>query len=152
MRRTSVADLLAPFVVLAAVVYGLLRLDYGVIPPVHYGVVLPLALLAAGELIAASRVRGAVGHHPDAKPMPAIAIARCVALGKASALVGAGLAGTVTGLLARVIPDASIVRAAANDFRVGLVLLGASVLLTGAGLLLERAGIDPGRDKNGLSE
>ena len=149
MRRTSAPDLLAPFVALAVVVYGLLRIDYGGIPPLHYGIALPLAVLAAGELVAAGRVRGAVGHHPDAKPMQAIAIARCVALGKASALVGAGLAGAVVGLLIRVIPDASTVRAAANDGRVGLVLLGAAVLLTVAGLLLERAGIDPGSEKDG---
>ncbi len=151
MRRTSIADLLGPFAVLAAVVYGLLRIDYEALPPVHYGIAVPLVVLAVGELVAANRVRGAVAHNPDAKPIEAIVIARCVALGKASALVGAGLGGAVAGLLVRVIPDASTVRAAAGDLRVGLVLLATVVLLIAAGLLLERSGIDPGQDEDGNS-
>jgi hypothetical protein len=79
--------------------------------------------------------------------MAAIVIARCVALGKASSLVGAGVVGAAVGLLARLVPDAGTVRAAAHDTRVGLLLLGAALLLVGAGLLLERAGLDPNRDR-----
>jgi Na+/H+ antiporter NhaD/arsenite permease-like protein len=75
--------------------------------------------------------------------MTAIAIARCVALGKASSLVAAGVAGAAVALLVRVGPDAGSVRAAAADVRVGAVLFAASMLLCVAGLLLERAGIDP---------
>jgi len=46
-------------------------------------------------------------------------------------------------VIARVAPDASTVRAAGNDLRVALLLLVAGGLLLVAGLLLERAGIDP---------
>ena len=145
MKRTSIAELLdRRSRSSAALVYLLLRLYYDSIPPLHYQVGLPLAGLAIGELIAARRVRLAVTHDPDAKPMAAIVIARCVALGKASALVAAAMVGASAALLIRVIPDASTVTAAANDLRVGLVILGASsLLLVVPALLLERSGLIP---------
>jgi hypothetical protein len=143
MRRTSPADLLAPFLVLAAAVYVLVRAYYDSLPPLNYAVGVPIAGLAVGELVAARRVRAAVTHDPDAKAMAAIVIARCVALGKASALVAAALAGAMTGLLVRVIPDAGRVSAAESDTRAGIIILLASLLLLVSGLLLERAGIVP---------
>jgi hypothetical protein len=152
MRRTRLADLAVPFFVIGITVYVLLRFSYSDLPPLKSFVPVPLAALAVAEYVASRRVRGAVRHDPDAKPMAAIVIARCVALGKASSLVGAGVVGAATGLLVRVIPDAYTVRSAANDTRVGIFLLVASVLLVGAGLLLERAGVDPGsqdRDQRG---
>ena len=50
-------------------------------------------------------------------------------------------------LLVRLLPDVSTVQAAGHDAVVGGLLLGASVLLVVAGLLLERSGIDPGSDE-----
>jgi hypothetical protein len=143
MRRTSVGDLAVPFVVVALTAYVLLRLSYDSIPPLHYVVAVPLAALAIAEFVAARRVRAAVRHDPDAKPMTAIVIARCVALGKASSLVSAGVAGAAVALLVRVVPDARSASVAANDTRVGVALLVVALLLVGAALLLERAGIDP---------
>lgn len=143
MRRTTIGDLAVPFLILGATMYALLRLSYDDIPPLSIYVPVPLALLGIAELIAARRVRAAVRHDPNAKPMAAIVIARCVALGKASALVGSGVAGAAAALLARVAPDAGTVRAATNDLRVAIFLLLAALVLVGAGLLLERSGIDP---------
>jgi Protein of unknown function (DUF3180) len=143
MRRTSFGDLVVPFLLLGGTIYVVLRLWYDSIPPLSILVPVPLAALAVVELVAARRVRAAVRHDPNARPMAAIAIARCVALGKASALVAAGVAGAAAALLVRVIPDAGTVRAASNDVRVGIFLLVASLLLLVAGILLERAGIDP---------
>jgi hypothetical protein len=143
MRRTSITDLVVVFVVAGLLTYLLLRLYYGSIPPLRYQVALPIAGLAIGELIAARRVRLAVNHDPDAKLMAAITIARCVALGKASALVAAAMIGASAALLIKVIPDASMVTAAANDVRVGAAILAVSILLLVAGLLLERAGLIP---------
>ena len=143
MRRTTIGDLLVPFLILGGTAYVLLRVSYDNIPPLSIYVPVPLALLGVAELIAARRVRAAVRHDPNARPMAAIVIARCVALGKASALVAAGVAGAAAALLARVIPDAGTVRAAANDLRVAIFLLVAALLLAVAGILLERAGIDP---------
>jgi hypothetical protein len=145
MRRTSFGELVAIFAVAAALVYVLLHSFYDDLPPLHYYTVVPIAALAIVELVLARRVRGAVTHDPDARPIAAIAIARMVALGRASALTAAAIAGALGALLLRVGPDAGTVRAAANDLRVGSVLLAGTVLLLVAGLLLEAAGIDPQR-------
>jgi hypothetical protein len=148
MRRTTVLDLVVPFAIVGVAVYVLLRVSYDSIPPLNYAAAVPLAVLAVAELVAARRVRAAVRHVHGAKPMEAIVIARCVALGKASSLVGAAVGGGAAALLVRVLPDADTVRAAAHDARAGGFLLAASVLIVGAGLLLERAGLDPNRDRH----
>lgn len=147
MRSTQWSDLVVPFVVLGVTVYVLLRFAYDSLPPLQWLVPAPLAALAVAELVAARRVRAAVRHDPRARPMTAIVIARCVALGKASSLVGAAVAGASVGLIARLLPDVRTVRAAGHDARVGTLLLAATILLVTAGLLLERAGVDPGRDR-----
>jgi hypothetical protein len=143
VRRTSIAELFGIAVIVGAVAYLLLHQYYDSIPPLHYQVALPVGGLAVGELITARRVRLAVSHDPDAKPMAAIVIARCVALGKASTLVGAAMIGAGAALLIKVIPDASTVTAATNDLRVGIVVLACAGLLTAAGWLLERSGLIP---------
>lgn len=146
MRRTTPGDLLAPFAILGVTVYVLLRFSYSSIPPVSAVVPIPLGALAVVEFVLAQRVRAAVRHDPRARLMTAIAIARCVALGKASSLVAAGVAGAAVGLLLRVAPDASRGGAASSDTRVAVFLLIVGVALVAAGLWLERAGIDPNRD------
>ncbi|MBV9593544.1 MAG: DUF3180 domain-containing protein [Actinobacteria bacterium] len=138
--------------VVAVLAYFLLRIGYGSIPQLQYVEGLPIAALGVAEIVAARRVRMAVRHVPDAKPMTAIAIARCVALGKATALVGAGVVGACVAVIARVLPDAGTVHAAAADLRVGLILLAASVFLTVAGVLLERAGIAPRNDRDRVQD
>ena len=152
MKRTGVVDLLVPFFVIGISAYVLLKFSYESIPPLAYVVPVPLTALALIEFVAARRVRAAVRHEPYAKPMTAIAIARCVALGKASSVVGAGVGGAAVALLLRVVPDAGTVRAAANDTRVGVLLLASTILAVAAGLILERAGIDPNRDRRDRSD
>jgi hypothetical protein len=147
MKRTSAIDLVVPFVVIGIATFVLLKVSYDSIPPLGYFVPVPLTVLALAEFVAARRVRAAVRHEPYAKPMTAIVIARCVALGKASSIVGAGVAGAAVALLFRVIPDADLVRTASNDTKVGVLLLGSTILVLAAGLTLERAGIDPNRDR-----
>jgi hypothetical protein len=146
MRRTGVWDVLTPFVVVGVLSYLVLRLIYESIPPFQWFTALPVAVLAIAEFVIARRVRHAVRHRRGARPMTALAVARGVALGKASVLVGAAVAGAAAGLAVTVLPDANRTTAAANDLRVALVLLVATAALTVAGILLERAGIDPNRD------
>jgi hypothetical protein len=144
MRRTTVGDLAVPFFIFGIAAYVLLRMSYGSIPPLRYVISLPLAGLAVVQWVAARRVRAAVRHDPSAKPMDALVIARLTALGKASALVGAGIVGVAVALFARVVPEASRVRAASNDLWVAIFLAVGAGLLVATGLLLERAGVDPG--------
>ncbi|MEO8888338.1 MAG: DUF3180 family protein [Jatrophihabitantaceae bacterium] len=147
LRSTGPVDLAVPFAIIGVAAYVLLRVSWESLPPLGWLAPVPLAALAAAELVAARRVRAAVRHDPNATPMAAIVIARCVALGKASSLVGAGVGGAAVALLARVLPDAGTVTAAAHDARVSALLLGSAVLVVVAGLMLERAGIDPNNEE-----
>lgn len=154
MRPTGLRDLAVAFLVIGITAYTLLRVSYSSLPAFQLFVPVPLVALAVAEYIASRRVRAAVRHDPDAKPMAAIVIARCVALGTSSALVAAGVVGAAVALLVRTAPDAGTVTASANDTRVAIFLLVAALLLVAAGLLLERAGIDPSsrdRDQRGKS-
>jgi hypothetical protein len=152
MRRTRWSDLLVICVVLGAVGYLLSRAGYNSLPPLSYAVPLPIAALALVEFAAARRVRAAVRHDPRVRPLAAIVVARLVALGKASSLVGAGVAGAALGLLGDLLPDIGSIRVVGHDVQVGLLVLVAAVLLLAAGLLLERAGIDPGNGRRSDQE
>jgi hypothetical protein len=152
VKRTGLVDLLVPFLVIGISAYVLFKVNADFIPTLGYLVPVPLTALALVELVAARRVRAAVRHEPYAKPMTAIAIARCVALGKASSLVGAGVGGAAVALLLRFVPDAGRVTAAGDVAEVGWFLLGSTILVVAAGLLLERAGIDPNRDRHDRSD
>jgi hypothetical protein len=148
MRRTSRTDLLIPFVLSGGLIYSLLRIGYESLPPFQWYTALPITALAIAELVIARRVRAAVRHQPQAKPMTALAIARAVALGKATALVAALVAGAAVALVLRLLPSAGQANTAGDDLRIGYLLLAVTALLLVAGLVLERAGIDPrhGRD------
>jgi hypothetical protein len=148
LRRTRWSDLAVPLVIVGISVYVLLKSSYDQLPPLGYALPVPIGMLAVAEFVAARRVRMAIRHDPNAKPMAAIVIARCLALGKASSLVGAGVVGAASALLGRVLPEAGTVDAAAHDTRVGALILGVALLLTGAGLLLERAALDPGNGRD----
>jgi Protein of unknown function (DUF3180) len=143
MRRTSLADILIPFGLAAALAYSLLRTGYESLPPFQWFIALPIAALALAELVIARRVRAAVRHQPDAKPMTALAVARAVALGKASALVAAVVAGASGALVLKLFPDSGQPNIAGRDLKVGLVVLVVTAALLMSGLVLERAGIDP---------
>ena len=145
MRRTTAGDLARPFLVVGAAVYLVVRYAYDVLPPVQYLWSVPLGFLAVVEVVISRRVRAVVRHEPHARPLTALAIARAVALGKASALVSAGVLGAAVGLIADLAARAGTLRAAASDLRAAIVLLVVSGLLLGAGLLLESSGIDPNR-------
>jgi hypothetical protein len=147
MRRTGPLDLIVPFGIIGVTAYVLLRTSYSELPTLGYFVPVPLTALALVELVIARRVRAAVRHVAYARPMTAIAIARCVALGKASSVVGAAVAGVAAALLVRVLPEAGTVRAAASDARVAALLLASAILIVVAGVVLERAGVDPNRDR-----
>jgi len=144
LTRTRVVDLVVPAVVAGVLVYLLLRRYWNDLPALRYTTAVPLAVLAVVEFVLAHRVRAAVRHDPEAKPMAAIAIARLVALGKASSLVAAGLIGALIALEVWVLPDSGSIDAARDDSRAGFAVIAASALLLAAGLVLERSGIDPG--------
>lgn len=143
MRRSTPGDSALPFGLAAVATYAILRFAYAWLPPISWYVPIQLAVLAVAEVWISRRIRAAVRHRPGAKPMTAIAIARSVALAKASVLVGAGLAGAAAGLVLHVLPDVGRIAAARHDLTVGLAMLAASAFVALAGYALERAAIDP---------
>ena len=147
MRRTAFGQLAVIVLALGVIGWLVARLAYASLPPLSYAIPVPIAALAIAELIAARRVRGAVRHEPWARPMAALVIARCVALGKASALVAAGVVGAFAGLLVDIVPDVGTITAVGHDVGVCIATIIVGAALIAAGLLLERAGIDPGRDR-----
>jgi hypothetical protein len=148
MRRTRWTDLVVPFLVVGVTTYVLLRFSYHSYLQLKYFAPVPLAALAVTEFVVARRVRAVVRHDPNVKPMAAIGIARCVALGKASSIVGSAVAGAAGGMIVRLLPDVRTVDVAQHDTTVGALLFAAAVFLVIGGLLLERAGIDPNRDRH----
>lgn len=148
IRRTNFGDVVLPFLTVGVICYLLLQLSYESLPPFQWFTALPIAALAIAEFVIARRVRAAVRHSAGARPMTALAIARTVALGKSSVLVGAAVAGASVALIARVLPDADRTGAAEHDLRVGLSLLAVAVALAVSGLVLERAGIDPNHERS----
>ena len=149
MRRTKWTDLVALFFVVGVTTYAFFKFSYHGYLQLKYLVPVPLGVLAVAEFVAARRVRAAVRHDPHARPMAALVIARCVALGKASSVVAAGVAGFAAGLLARLIPDVGKIDIAGREVTVTSLLLAAALLLVAGGLVLERAGIDPNSDRQG---
>ena len=147
MRRTRWTDLVGPFVVVGVTSYVLLKFSYTSYLQLKYLTPAPIGALALIELVAARRVRAVVRHDPGVRPMAAIVIARWVALGKASSVVGAAVAGGAGGMIVRLLPDVRMIDVAGHDATVAALLFAASLLLVLAGLLLERAGIDPGHDQ-----
>jgi hypothetical protein len=96
-----------------------------------------LAALALAEAAVGRSVHNRLTGRKASKPVAPIAIARLVALAKASSAAGAALGGLVGGYLIYVLRelDKSV---PARDARVAGVTLAASLLLMGAALYLER--------------
>jgi hypothetical protein len=144
MHRTRAADVAAPFIVAAIVSYLFVRSHYGDFPLLQFVLPLPFLILAVVEFALVRRIRGVIRHDPDVKPVPAIFVARCVALGKASAIIGALMAGAAAGMALWVAPHVGSVSAASHDTVVAVLLAASCVTLVVAGLLLESSGIVPG--------
>jgi hypothetical protein len=101
-----------------------------------------LAALAIAETVVARNVRGRLTGRRSGKPAAAIAIARLVALAKASSAAAAALGGLAAGYLAHVLGllDKPI---PARDARVAGATLAAAVALLAAATYLERSCRDP---------
>jgi hypothetical protein len=101
-----------------------------------------LAALAIAETVVARNVRGRLTGRRSGKPVAAIAIARLVALAKASSAAAAALGGLAAGYLAYVLGllDKPI---PARDARVAGATLAAAVALLVAATYLEHSCRDP---------
>ena len=137
MRPTRVSTLLALLVGVAAVSWGVLRVAEtrgASLPDLAWTAPAGVALLAVVVLVSwlalRSRIRGNRRPHP-------LGVARMAVLGKASAHVGPIVGGFYLGYLAVLLPDTET-SSQRDRATVCAVALGAALLLTVAGLLLER--------------
>jgi hypothetical protein len=138
VRPTRIATLLALFVAVAAVAWGVLTLIEdrgGVLPPLSWSA--PAGLLALGGvvLVTALALRSRL-RRGEKRPHP-LSMAQMAVLGKASAHVGPIVGGLYAGYALILLPTLDI-----GDRRDRAVLAGgavlASLVLTAAGLFLER--------------
>jgi hypothetical protein len=137
MRPTSVSVLIVAALAAAAVGWLLLSFSYSLLPRLPWSPVIVLAVLAVAEGLLAQNTSARIQRKPGTPRVDPLAVARYVALAKASALVGALAAGFSAGLVAWLVLEPT--KAARDDRPTAIGGLVAAVLLVGAALWLERA-------------
>jgi Protein of unknown function (DUF3180) len=141
-------SLLALFAVIAAIVWGVLRLVEdrgGVLPPLSWSAPVGVLLLAVVVLVTALALRSRL-KRGDKRPHP-LSMVQMAVLGKASAHVGPIIGGLYGGYALLLLPSLDIGDRGNRALIAGGAVL-ASLALTAAGLLLERSCLvrDSGRD------
>lgn len=155
LKPTRILDLLLICVVLLAASWLLLSSLYGDLPPIQWYAGASLIPVAVVEMVLAYLIRARVadrqiGNGP--KDFDPLLVARCVALAKASALLGAGAAGVWLGFLVYLTPRRGTLVHAAADWPGALVGACAAGALVAAALWLEHCcksptdGADPDAD------
>jgi Protein of unknown function (DUF3180) len=135
MHFTRARDLVLAGLVAAAVVYLLVRVLYGQMPPLPTFAGVTLLVLAIVEVWFGATLRARIRH--PRREVQALTAARAVALAKASSILGAIMLGTWLAILAYVLPRRSELTAAADDLPSAIVGVICAALLTAAALYLE---------------
>ncbi|HEY9314277.1 DUF3180 domain-containing protein [Williamsia sp.] len=152
MGPTRIRDLSAIAAVVAVVVFLLVRVSYGSMPPLPLLAGIVLYILAALEVVIAFVVRSRVddreigAHRGQLHPITA---ARVLALAKASAILGALATGVWAGTLVYLLTRQGELAAAREDLPSAIVGLIGAILLAAAALWLEyccRTPDDPSED------
>lgn len=147
MGLTRKRDLAAAVLAVAAVSYLFIRLLYGNFPPITVWTGLSLFAVALAEAVWGVSVRrrirdGQVGV--GAGRLNPLAVARSVAVAKASAWVGALALGWWAGVLAYVLPRRTELRVAAADTPGVAVAALSALLLISSALWLQYCCTSPG--------
>jgi len=138
MQLTRPATLAGIFAVCAIVAWLAVRAPFQNLPLLPITAVPALAALAIAEALVGRHVRARLtGRRGAAKPLAPIAVARLVALAKASSVAAAALGGLAGGYLIFVLGslDKTI---PARDARVAGATVAAAIALIAAALYLER--------------
>lgn len=149
MTLTRVRDLAVLALLFAVLGYFATRAWYLRLPAFSWPPGAALLLVAAFEVALAARLRSLIGHDPDARPMPAVTVARWIVVGRASALAGAVATGVGAGFTVYTATQLGQVDVAGSDLAAGIVFVVGALVLTAAGCLLERAGLVPPPDRPG---
>ncbi len=113
---------------------------YSALPPLPWGPLVSVGLIALIEVAAAWRVAPHMpGRTVAFEPVEPLLVARLAVLAKASSVLGAAVTGVCIGAAAWLVPRSAQVVAAEHDVPVALVGVIVGVLLVAAALWLERA-------------
>ena len=140
MRPTRLSTLVALLLGSGVLSWGALRIAESrgaLLPPLVWVNPLGIAFLAVAVLLSTMALRRRLNGDPGTKPPHPIGVARMAVLGKASAHVGALVGGAYGGYLVLLLPHLDI-GGRRDRALVAAAALLASLLLSGAGLLLER--------------
>lgn len=137
MKPTRIRELAATFVVVAVVVYLLVKLAYSAMPALPPLAGVTLLVLAAIEAVLGFALKARIERRPGTKPVEPLAAARAVALAKASAVAGAVMGGAWLGLLGYLLPRRTVLAAAAGDTPGAVVGLACALALVAAALWLQ---------------
>jgi hypothetical protein len=137
LRPTSISVLIVVGLTAAAAGWLLIGWSYGSMPDLPWSPVIVLAVLAVAEGLLAQNTSARIQRKAGALPVDPLAVARYVALAKASSLVGALSAGFSTGLLTWLAMQPT--EPAHDDLPAAAGGLVAALMLVGAALWLERA-------------
>jgi hypothetical protein len=137
MRPTSISVLIVAGLAAAALGWLLLSFSYSSLPDLPWSPVIVLVVLAIAEGLLAQNTSARIQRKPGTGPVDPLAVARYVALAKASSLVGAISAGFSAGLVAWLAMEPT--QAAHDDLPTAVGGLVSALALIGAALWLERA-------------
>jgi Protein of unknown function (DUF3180) len=137
VQMTRPATLAGIFALCALGAWLAVRVTFTSLPLLPIGPIPVLVALALGEALVGRNVRGRITGRIVGKPLAPIAVARLVALAKASSAAGAAIAGLLGGYLAYVLGqlDKTI---PARDARVAGITFACALALVIAALYLER--------------
>jgi hypothetical protein len=151
VKPTQTRTLVIILVVVGAVTWAILKAVYASLPPLTWTGVPALAIAAAAEAWFGRDLRARIQRRPGTRPVPALFVARVVALAKASsqtaALLGGICAGFViylSGMTSAPTPRADLVDASLS--------FGASLVLMAAALFLEYCCRVPGNPRDDVDE
>jgi len=138
MRPTSVSVLIVAALAAAAVGWLMLSIfKYSLVPLLPWSPVVVLAGLAAVEGVLAQNTSARIQRKPGAARVDPLAVARYVALAKASSVVGALWVGYSASLLTWLVTETT--QEARDDRPVAIAGLVVGALLVAAALWLERS-------------
>lgn len=136
---TRVRDLAVAAVLTGVFSYVLVAAYYGDLPALPWTSSAAIACLAVAEGVTARSTRLRIARRPGTRPVQPLVVARLVALAKASALVGAVLAGGWLGAFVYTFLARDQLVAANRDAVVSGLGVLAALLLVGAALWLEQS-------------
>jgi hypothetical protein len=137
MHFTRARDLVVAGLVAAGIVFLIMQVAYGDLPPLPMFAGVTLLVLGVVEVALGASLRSRIRKPEGGRPVQPLTAARAVALAKASSLLGAIMLGTWLGILAYVAPRRGEVTAAAEDLPSAVIGLGSAAALIAAALYLE---------------